>query len=542
MLPGKAIFAVLVLVVAGAGAGAYFLLSDSGENEVDDSYVLSFDTNGGTGTFEDITFSDSSYTDTIPNTEPVRKNTQFKEWNTKADGTGTAYEPNGSIDVPENTTLYAVYAIVLSFDSRGGTGAFSDMEFANSDETKTIYTEKPSMDGATFREWNTKTDGTGTAYGPGDSVSPYESTVLYAVYDCSLRFENEYGSGFSVTVPLGSAYTFTAAESTAEANFDCWTESAGSGTLSFPAGSEWTVNRSASFDAQYTSDIAYFGLDGSKTFTQSENYPGETKLLSPDWMAGSWKVLAWNTAKDGSGTEYGFGADYTVRNTNLYAVERDRTTADAAVGTSFEYDVTGAVLKPEQYPVIKNAIDLINSTMENNSKLKNYRITIGLIGISGTYTHTISGIDAETGNVTYTREGLVDVSIPFVIQKSDGTDIGKITLSALRFILNDLLKLEDGNLLSEFIYPIKDVSITSTDGFSLPGEIVTNIIEIDEITSEGEPYLNTVLGKEVLPVNVMKMLETLVVDKLSKIVLSADIKIPTQLNLYAKLSGYSGTA
>lgn len=259
-------------------------------------------------------------------------------------------------------------------------------------------------------------------------------------------------------------------------------------------------------------------------------------------MAGSWKVLAWNTAKDGSGTEYGFGADYTVRNTNLYAVERDRTTADAAVGTSFEYDVTGAVLKPEQYPVIKNAIDLINSTMENNSKLKNYRITIGLIGISGTYTHTISGIDAETGNVTYTREGLVDVSIPFVIQKSDGTDIGKITLSALRFILNDLLKLEDGNLLSEFIYPIKDVSITSTDGFSLPGEIVTNIIEIDEITSEGEPYLNTVLGKEVLPVNVMKMLETLVVDKLSKIVLSADIKIPTQLNLYAKLSGYSGTA
>jgi hypothetical protein len=292
MLPGKAIFAVLVLVVAGAGAGAYFLLSDSGENEVDDSYVLSFDTNGGTGTFEDITFSDSSYTDTIPNTEPVRKNTQFKEWNTKADGTGTAYkpgdaislsqntvlyaiyvttlsfelnggtwtgsavtgiagtmsipdavpaknktqfkewntkadgtgtayEPNGSIDVPENTTLYAVYAIVLSFDSRGGTGAFSDMEFANSDETKTIYTEKPSMDGATFREWNTKTDGTGTAYGPGDSVSPYESTVLYAVYDCSLRFENEYGSGFSVTVPLGSAYTFTAAESTAEANFDC---------------------------------------------------------------------------------------------------------------------------------------------------------------------------------------------------------------------------------------------------------------------------------------------------------------------------------
>lgn len=612
MLSGKAIFVVLVLVVAGAGAGAYFVLSDKEKDEEKNQYILSFDTNGGTGTFEDMAFSDSSETDTIPNTEPVRENTEFKEWNTKADGTGKTYKPGdtislsqnmilyavytvtlsfeldegawtgsavtgiiGTISIPnvvptknktsfkewntkadgtgntyspgatitisENTTLFAVYAIVLSFESNGG-GVFESIDFEY-DETKTIHAYAPVRTDADFKEWNTKKDGTGSAYAPGSQITLTMRTTLYAVYECILKFENTYGTGFSEKAVLGSTYSFKAAEAIEGASFERWVGFYEGNSLSCPGESEWVVGGHITFTAFYKSTIVYHDLGSTSPFYEfTANYGTEVSLGDlGDRSPEAWKVYKWNTAKDGSGTEYDFGASFQMKDIDLYAVNRDWTTSDAEVGTFFVYDVTGVVLNPDKYPFIKNVLDLINSKMEENGELANLRITLGIIGVSGEYTQTITGIDADTGDITYTREGLVDVSIPFMIENADGSKItNKIILGILRTVLLKIPGIEAGNLLYEFMYPIEDVSLTSTDGFNMPGEVITKVSEIDAIVSVDAPYPHPVFGREVIPVKVMKDLEIFVIDKPSKVLLSTDFKIPTQVEISAELSGAGG--
>ena len=69
-----------------------------------DYYTLSYNANGGTGTIAAQTLK-ATYT-TKANSF-IREGYEFSKWNTKADGTGTDYEPGASITLTEDTTLYA---------------------------------------------------------------------------------------------------------------------------------------------------------------------------------------------------------------------------------------------------------------------------------------------------------------------------------------------------------------------------------------------------------------------------------------------------
>lgn len=58
---------------------------------------------------------DGMFKDNATNSEYIIVNPDytftFVEWNTKPDGSGTSYQPNGSITISENTTLYAIWDI-----------------------------------------------------------------------------------------------------------------------------------------------------------------------------------------------------------------------------------------------------------------------------------------------------------------------------------------------------------------------------------------------------------------------------------------------
>ena len=71
------------------------------------SYTITYNANGGTGTMEEQT---SGAIATNAFTAPEGK--QFKEWNTSANGNGTSYEPGTSVS--SNTTLYAIWYDPLS--------------------------------------------------------------------------------------------------------------------------------------------------------------------------------------------------------------------------------------------------------------------------------------------------------------------------------------------------------------------------------------------------------------------------------------------
>ena len=103
---------------------------------------------------------------------PTRAGYTFANWNTAADGTGTAYAPAATFAMPAaNSTLYAIWTInsyTVSFDSQGGIAVSSiTQDFAS---TVTVPAA-PTRTGYTFGNWNTAADGTGTAYAPAATFS-----------------------------------------------------------------------------------------------------------------------------------------------------------------------------------------------------------------------------------------------------------------------------------------------------------------------------------------------------------------------------------
>ena len=114
----KTIIAVVAVVIVVVAAVAAFGFGGNDENE---GFVgVVYDGNGGETTEGDDTFRLSENTvwgDVFTNGSMV-----FDGWNTKADGTGTAYEPGDHISFPAHgyVTLYAQWAYGLSISTSAG--------------------------------------------------------------------------------------------------------------------------------------------------------------------------------------------------------------------------------------------------------------------------------------------------------------------------------------------------------------------------------------------------------------------------------------
>lgn len=116
----------------------------------------------------------------------------FLGWNTKADGTGTTYYPNGTIKVTDNMDLYARWGDVASTVQLTYHSNFAP------DQTKTVngianngqitvaaYDNTLGLlarEGYTFAGWNTEADGTGRTFAAGAfaRVDVTEPNDLYA--------------------------------------------------------------------------------------------------------------------------------------------------------------------------------------------------------------------------------------------------------------------------------------------------------------------------------------------------------------------------
>ena len=144
---------------------------------------------------DEITVQDGS---SLKNGEQV-----FRYWSTTAnDETGSKhYKPNDKFTINADTVLYAIYddapgsgdgsgsgnEYTVTYDKNGGTGSEpKDSNKYSGGETVNVADKgNLAKNGCTFKEWNTKPNGTGTGFkgdGTDTFIMPESNVTLYAIW------------------------------------------------------------------------------------------------------------------------------------------------------------------------------------------------------------------------------------------------------------------------------------------------------------------------------------------------------------------------
>jgi uncharacterized repeat protein (TIGR02543 family) len=221
-------------------------------------------------------------------------------------------------DVPSDSSLYAASesAIVL-----GNAGVL----------VKT---------GSTFAGWTLNSDGTGDVYSPSHTttIAMSSNRVFYAkwtVETYSVTFNGNTNTGGAVPSNQTKTYNVsltlsgnTGALSKTGHTFASWNTASGGGGTSYAAGASYTTNAAATLFAQWTPDtytVTYNGnghLGGAVPADQTKTYNVSLTLQtnSGTLTKGTDTFSGWNTAANGTGTNYAEGASYTLNvGTTLYA-------------------------------------------------------------------------------------------------------------------------------------------------------------------------------------------------------------------------------
>ena len=158
-----------------------------------ESYIIHYDANGGTGMMLDQVVALGT-TPSLRNNAFSLDDNRFGGWNTAADGSGTSYPNNYTIlsDLGNDgdvITLYAQWipsdAFYVHFDPNGGIGVMADQKFIIGDTSKPLTQNAYIRSNYEFRGWNTAPDGTGTHYDDMEAVSDLslvngDTVTLYA--------------------------------------------------------------------------------------------------------------------------------------------------------------------------------------------------------------------------------------------------------------------------------------------------------------------------------------------------------------------------
>lgn len=200
------------------------------------TYYVQYNANGGTGAMGNSqhTYGASS---ALTSNAFTRSGYTFTGWNTKADGTGTSYSNGQLVSTLSSTDgatvqLYAQWGAgtyTINFDLNGGSvtaGNFSPMYCARG-TSYSLPTGTLVKNNYVFSGWNTASNGSGTAYANGASVSNLAavgaSITLYAQWTAK-KFTIKYNDNSS-NKTTSIQYTATGTTNALSALPSGWTKS-----------------------------------------------------------------------------------------------------------------------------------------------------------------------------------------------------------------------------------------------------------------------------------------------------------------------------
>ena len=289
--------------------------------------TITYNANGGTSAPSAQTAIATSAI-TITSSAPSYTGFSFKDWNTKTDGTGTTYASGASYAANNaSITLYARWNHTVTYNNNGGTGSPS-AQTALKTAAITLSSTKPTYTGYTFKDWNTKADGTGTTYASGGTFAANTvNTTLYARWNHTVSYNANGGSGApsAQTALKTSAITLSSTTPTLSGySFKDWTTgSDGTGTA-YAAGGSYPANTvGTTLYARWNRTVTYNANGGTNApSAQTALKTSAITLTSSTPTRSGYRFKNWNTAADESGTTYASGGNYAANNPNmtLYAI------------------------------------------------------------------------------------------------------------------------------------------------------------------------------------------------------------------------------
>jgi uncharacterized repeat protein (TIGR02543 family) len=301
------------------------------------TYTVTYNLNGASGTAP--TDLSSPYAKgqnvTVTATEPTQSGYSFAGWNTQADGNGTDYASSSTItSIAADVVLYAKWTVVqtftVSYAANGGSGAPSQSTH-NENTTVTVSSTQPTRSGYRFVEWQ---NSGGTAYDPSDTFTITGNVTLTAQWIQVLTITYDANSATSGSVPTatthdsGSNPTLATNSGTlARTNytFDGWNTLADGTGTSYAEGATYSnITSNFTLYAKWYGSLTYDLNGGSgTTSTDSTKYrPSQSATVASGTGLSrtGYTFAGWNTAANGTGTDYAASASLTMAgNTTLYA-------------------------------------------------------------------------------------------------------------------------------------------------------------------------------------------------------------------------------
>ncbi|WP_167815196.1 InlB B-repeat-containing protein [Sporolactobacillus shoreae] len=296
-------------------------------------YLITYNGNGSNE--DDITY-------TTPLSEPgtqfdvvanqfTRSGYSFTGWNTKADGSGTTYQPGDKYTLGTfNVTMYAQWAPIaqyhVAYDGNGNDGGFVPPQsvLTASGDTVTVQGNlgELSRSGYTFEGWNTESDGSGTTYHANDLLTISESSVtLYAQWEInsySVSFERNGGSAADdQTVNYGDKVSEPSEPARTGYTFDGWYADSGL-TKAFDFSTVITTNRTlyAKWNPNHYT-VRFDSNAGSAVTAIDADYGAIISVPSVPTKEG-YTFTGWYTDKNLTET-WDFNKDTVAGDTTLYA-------------------------------------------------------------------------------------------------------------------------------------------------------------------------------------------------------------------------------
>ena len=312
-------------VIEKGSSGNITLYAKWGPNQ----YQINYDGNRGSGV-TDSQLTEYDETIALEKNEFVRKGYTFKEWNTKADGSGTSYQEQEKVknlrsQYNDEITLYAQWTAnkyQVTFKGNGATsGSMDAMKKLKYGKIYKLTANTFKRDGYAFTGWSTEKDGSGKTYNNKDEIKNLSSksggkVTLYAQWK---KTEKKYSITYKLnkgknnksnpssytkktaTIKLKNAtrkgYTFKGWYSDKKyKNKVTQIKKGSTGNVTLYA--KWTAN-------QYTIKFNGNGAtSGSMKAVKNCKYNKTYTLKKNSFKRKGYTFAGWNTKKDGSGKNY----------------------------------------------------------------------------------------------------------------------------------------------------------------------------------------------------------------------------------------------